>query len=172
MKRPLLAIGSLGLVALLGIIMIGGVVDAQTSTPSGTSDTAPSKKDQFLSTLAGKLGVSTDTLQTAIDQTTDELGYGPGRFAERIRERIQDRIEAHRDRVLDRRDLTQAAAFLGIPEDQLRTELQNGSTFIGVARNHGKTDDQIRAFLIERATAAIDDHIQGAPNNSTAPASD
>ena len=170
MKRTLLAIGSLGLVALLGITMVGGVVDAQTSTPSGNSNSVQSKKDQFLSTLAGKLGISPDTLQSAIAQTTDELGFGPGRFAERVRERIHGRIETHRDRVLGRADLSQAAAFLGIPEDQLRTELQSGSTFIDVARTHGKTDDQIRAFLIERATATIDEHLQAAPNNPTVPA--
>jgi hypothetical protein len=165
MKRILLGVGTLGLVALLGITAVGGVVDAQTSTPTGTSDTTPSKKDQFLNTLAGKLGVSTDRLQTAIDQTTDDLGFGPGRFAERVRERIQDRIETHRDRVLDRRDLTQAATFLGIPEDQLRTELQSGKTFIDVAHDHGKTDDLLRAFLIECATATIDAHLQASPSN-------
>jgi hypothetical protein len=170
MKRTLLAIGSLGLVALVGFTMIGSVVDAQTTTPSSASDTSTSKKDQFLSTLAGKLGVSTGTLQTAIEQTTDELGFGPGRFAERIRERIRDRIDIHRERVLDRRDLTQAAAFLGISEDQLRTELQNGKTFVAVARAHGKTNDQIRAFLIERATTAIDDRIQDATTGSSTPA--
>jgi hypothetical protein len=169
MKRFLLGIGSLGLVALLGITTVGGAVRAQTATPSDGTTTISMKKDQFLNTLAGKLGVSTDQLQTALAQTTDELGFGPGSFAERVRERIQDRLETHRDRVLDRRDLTQAADFLGIPEDQLRAELQGGKTFIEVARAHGKTDDQIRAFLIERATAAIDDHLETATDGSGAP---
>jgi hypothetical protein len=167
MKRILLGIGSLGLAALLGITMVGGIAHAQPATPSGGTSTISTKKDQFLSNLAGKLGVSTDQLQTALDQTTAELGFGPGRFAERVRERIQDRIETHRDRVLDRRDLTQAANFLGIPEDQLRTELQGGKTFIKVARDHGKTNDQIRAFLIERATAAIDDHLTASSDTTS-----
>lgn len=171
MKRIFLAIGSLGLVALLGITTVGGVVRAQTATPSGGTATIATKKDQFLSALAGKLGVSTDTLQTAIAQTTDELGFGPGRFAERVRERIQDRIETRRDRVLDRADLTQAASFLGVTEDQLKTELQGGKTFIDVARDHGKTDDQIRTFLVQRATEKIDERLQTTSGDATAPAS-
>lgn len=171
MKRILLTIGSLGLVALLGTVTVGSVVHAQTSTPASASDTTLSKKDQFLNTLAGKLGVSADALQTAIDQTTDELGFGPGRFAERVRDRIQDRIDNHRERLLERRDLFQASAFLGISEDQLRIELQGGKLFIDVARGHGKTDDQIRAFLIERATAAIDERLQPGAGDSNTPAS-
>lgn len=169
MKRIILAIGSFGLVALLGITIAGGIVDAQTSGPAGTSATGTSKKDQFLSTLAGKLGVSTGTLQTAIEQTTGELGFGPGRFAERLRERIHDRIDIHRDRVIERIDLTQAAAFVGLTEDELQTELRNGKTFIEVARDHGKTTEDVRAFLIQQATAHIDERLQAA---ETAPASD
>lgn len=170
MKRFFLAIGSLGLVALLGITMLGHTAGAQNGTPASASTQVSSKEDTFLTTLAGKLGVSTDSLQSAITQTTDELGYGPGRFGERIRERIHDRIDNHRDRVIERRDLSQAAAFLGITEDQLKTELQNGEGFISVAREHGKTDDQIRTFLIDRASTAIDERLQAASDDATAPA--
>src|SRR5215212_2917400 len=87
MKWIHVAIGSLGLVALLGITVLANTALAQNGTPAGTADIT-SKKDTFLTTLAGKLGVSTDSLQSAIEQTTDELGYGPGRFGERLRERI------------------------------------------------------------------------------------
>jgi hypothetical protein len=166
MKRILAAAGSLGLVALLGITLVSQTVGAQTATPESTS-----KKDQFLSTLAGKLGVSTDTLQTAIEQTTDELGFGPARFAERLRERIQDRVQLHRDRLLDHMDLSQGAAFIGITEEQLKTELEHGDGFIAIARAHGKTDDQIRAFLIQRATEKIDQRLHSPSGDATAPAS-
>ncbi len=171
MKRILAAAGSLGLVALLGITVVSHTVGAQTATPAGTATESTSKKDQFLSTLAGKLGVSTDTLQTAIEQTTDDLGFGPGRFAERLRERIQGRVQQHRDRLLDHMDLSQGAAFIGITEDQLKTELENGDGFIAIAREHGKTDDQIRAFLIQRATEKIDERLQSPSDDATAPAS-
>ena len=115
----------------------------------------------------------------------EQLQVGPPRLAgalrrsgplgaaqlQRVRERIQGRIDAHRERVLGRADLTQAASFLGVTEDDLTTELQNGKTFIEVARDHGKTDDQIRTFLIERATETIDERLQISAGDATAPAS-
>lgn len=162
MKRIVTVFGALGLATVMGITMIGGVVDAQTATPSDTG-ASTSKKDQFLSTLAGKLGVTTDALQTAFEQTADELGFGPGRLGERLRERIQH----HRDQIMDRIDVAPAATFLGISEDQLTRELQDEHSFIEVARNHGKTDDQIRTFLIERATERIDQRLQGATGEAS-----
>lgn len=167
MKRIALTIGSLGLAAMLGLTMIGGVVHAQTTTPDTSANTSNSKKDQFLTTVASKLGVTTSALETALQQTADELGFGPGRLGGRFRERIHDGNQHKRDQFVGRMDLAQAATFLSISEDQLKTELQSGKTFIEVAREHGKTDDQIRAFLIERATAAIDERLQAASATAT-----
>ncbi len=39
------------------------------------------------------------------------------------------------------------AAFLGITEDALRTEMTSGKTLAQVAETHGKTRDQLKAFL-------------------------
>jgi len=69
---------------------------------------------------------------------------------------IQDRIDDRRERVLEHIDLTDGAAFLGITEDELRAELQSGKTPIEIAEEHGKTQDEIRAFLVQQATERID----------------
>ena len=73
------------MVALLGVTMVNGVVDAQSNgTPgAGTSATAEKapKRDQFISTLAGNLGVSVDTLQTSFQETVDEVGVAPDHSA-------------------------------------------------------------------------------------------
>ena len=168
MKRIGIVAGTLGLATVMSLGLIGGIVDAQTSTPSGTSTTTSiSKKDQFLGTLAGKLGVTTGALQTAIEQTAAEVGFGPGRIGERWRERIQERAQQHRDQLIGHLDLAPAAAFLGISEDQLESELQGDKPFIDIARAHGKTDDQIRAFLIQRATATIDERLQSSDSDTT-----
>ncbi|MEZ4507642.1 MAG: hypothetical protein R2848_17755 [Thermomicrobiales bacterium] len=58
-------------------------------------------------------------------------------------------------------DMADAAIFLGITEDELRTEL-DGSTFLAVALAHGKTNDDVRAFLIQQATEQIDERLQAA----------
>jgi hypothetical protein len=169
MNRVLKSIGGVGLVALLGITVVSGVVDAQSNGTPGaeTSVTGDktSKRDRFLSTLAGNLGVPVESLQTAFQQTVDEVGGGPfgGRFQGMIRDRIVDR----RERVIEHIDLTDGAAFLGITEDELRAELQSGKTPLEIAEEHGKTIEEVRAFLIQQATDRIDERLQAA---SDAPA--
>ena len=160
MNRYLKSIGGVGLVALLGITMVNGVVDAQTNgTPgAGTSVTGEktSKRDQFLNTLAGNLGVSVETLQTAYQQTVDEAGFGPGPFGGRFRVAIMERLDERRERIIEHIDLSDGAAFLGITEDELRAELQSGRTPLEIAQENGKSQDEIRAFLIQQATERID----------------
>jgi hypothetical protein len=158
MNRYLKSIGGVGLVALLGVTMVSGVVDAQTSSTPGaeTSVTGEktSKRDQFLSTLADNLGVSVETLQTAVGQTVDEVGFGP--FGGRFHGFIKDRIDDRRERIIEHVDLSDGADFLGITEDELRAELLSGKTPLEIAEEHGKTQDEIRAFLIQQATERID----------------
>lgn len=158
MNRYLKSIGGIGLVALLGVTMVSGVVDAQTTGTPGAGTSASgesvSKRDQFLGSLAGNLGISVETLQAAVDKTVDEVGVGP--FGGKFRGIIQERINDRRERVLERLDLTDGAAFLGITEDELRAELQSGKSPIEIAEAHGKTQDEIRAFLIQQATEQID----------------
>jgi len=192
-KRILLAIGSLALVALLGITMVGRpTVDAQDSatpdtagTPaagssSDSDSTRQSMKDTYLATLAEKLGVTTDQLQTAIDETNAELdvdgGFGGGMGGHRDSHRGGNQtggLPGNRPgksggSMLRGLDIAQAATFLGITEDELKTELRT-SAFLEIAQNHGKTIDDVRAFLIQQATADIDERLQEA---ETAPASD
>ncbi len=197
MKRVYLAIGSLALVALLGITLVGrSAVDAQdTATPDasgtpavgGTTETdKESAKDIYLAALAEKLGVTTEQLQTAIDETNDELGvdggFGGGMGGHRDSHRGGNGGPGSGENggvpgntpgksggsVLRGVDLAEAATFLGITEDELQTELKTGA-FLAIAENHGKTTDDVRAFLILQATAQIDERLQAA---ETAPASD
>ena len=160
MNRYLKSIGGVGLVALLGVTMVNGVVDAQTNGTPGAetsvSSEKASKRDQFLNTLAGNLGVSVESLQTAFQQTVDEVGFGPGPFGGRFRGAIMDRLDERRERIIEHIDLSDGAAFLGITEDELRAELQSGKTPLDIAEEHGKTQDEIRDFLIQQATEQID----------------
>jgi hypothetical protein len=161
MKRILMAVSGLALVALLGVTVVNGVVDAQT--PTGET----SKRDEYIDALAARLGVPPDTLETAVDQTTDELGFGPGRLGGWLRERFQQHRDNVHDRIIERRDLSEAAAFLGISGDELKTELQADKTFLEIAQEHGKTTDQVRDFLIQRATEAIDARLNAASDDAT-----
>jgi hypothetical protein len=160
MNRYLKSIGGVGLVALLGVTMVSGVVDAQTNGTPGAESSVngekTSKRDRFVSAFADNLGVPVETLQTAFQQTVDEVGYGPGPFGGRFRGALMDRIDERRERMLEHIDLSDGAAFLGITEDELRAELQSGKSPLEIAEEHGKTQDEIRAFLIQQATEQID----------------
>lgn len=192
MKRMFLAIGSLTLVALLGITLIGrsGVVaqspdTAATPAAGSSSDsntTWESMNDTYLATLAEKLGVTTEQLQTAIDETNAELGIdgsfggGMGWHGESHHGGMYGgrgaggpaNMPGKTGGMLRGIDLAEAATFLGVTEDELKTELRT-SAFLQIAENHGKTIDDVRAFLIQQATEQIDERLQEA---GTAPASD
>ena len=70
MNRYLKSIGGVGLVALLGVTLVSGVVNAQSNGTPGAetsvSGEKTSKRDQFLSTLADNLGVSVETLRAQL----------------------------------------------------------------------------------------------------------
>src|SRR5262245_19528127 len=85
-------VAALGIATVLGGAGIG-VVAAQTATPTPSATRTPTagqqqadqRYDQFLSTLASKLGVTTDRLRQAIADTRQSLGlpagdhgFGPG----------------------------------------------------------------------------------------------
>ncbi len=169
MNSYLKSIVGVGLVALLGVSLVSGVVNAQSDvTPRTGAIETPSKRDQFLETLAGNLGVSVETLQTAYQQTVDEVGFRPGPFGRIVRGAIKGRHDERREWMLEHVDLSDGAAFLGITEDELRAELEGGKTALEIANEHGKTFEEIRAFLIQQATERIDQRLQAA---SDAPAS-
>ena len=53
-------------------------------------------------------------------------------------------------------DLDAAASYLGITEEQLRTELQNGKTLAEVAKAHGKTVDGLVDAIVAQAKTKVD----------------
>ncbi len=196
-KRILLAIGSLALVAMLGISMIGNAVDAQdTATPEAgdgtavggqTTETQDSAKDAYLAALAANLGVTTDELQAAIDATNTDLGVEGGVMGGFKGGKGDGHRGGHDESrgdmggragssMLRGVDAAAAAVFLGITEDELKTQI-DGSTFLAIALANGKTTEDVRAFLIEQATAQIDERLQAATDASagaqtTEPATD
>ncbi len=176
MKRILLTIGSLALVAVLGVTMIGwSAVDAQNSTTPGAGAAGGGNKqanhEAGLAALAEKLGVTTEQLQTAMDETRQELGMG-GMMNQRGGAHQGDhengRVSGHSggngsmSGTMRGNNAAAAATFLGITEDQLRTEMESGQTFLEVAAAHGKTTDEVRAFMTQQAAGAVDSYLQNA----------
>jgi hypothetical protein len=179
-KRIFLAIGSLALVAMLGIsLMSAGTAAQDPATPeageSTATETKESAKGAYLVALAANLGVTTEELQAAIDATNTELGseggfmggMGDGHRGGRDESRGGMRGPGGSS-FLRGIESADAATFLGITEDELKTELDS-SSFLEIAEAYGKTTEEVRAFLIQQATEQIDERLQAA---SEAPASD
>jgi transposase-like protein len=143
-----------------------GVVAAQEGSTAGPGAGRPNahgqqqqgdreqERQQFIAALAARLGVSTDQLQQAMDQTRTELG-GP----ERGGAGMQGRGGPGGDqRIGDERKgggLDAAAQALGISVDQLRQELQ-GQSLTQVAQAHDVDPATVATALKQAADAHID----------------
>ena len=159
---------ALGLVAVLAIVG-GGVAMAQTATPGTGSGTS------FLDRVAQKVGIDTPKLQNAIKGAkSDEIDarVASGDLTQAQADALKQRIaNAPADapffgggfgghgRGMERGgfgDPTKLATFLGITPAQLRTELDaNGATLATVAQAHGKSRDDLKAFLTDDAKTRL-----------------
>jgi hypothetical protein len=62
-------------------------------------------------------------------------------------------------------DAEAVATFLGITEDELKSELRDGSSLAAIAEAHGKSRDELKTFLIEQYTAGLDAIIDAVPGD-------
>jgi hypothetical protein len=144
---------------LLGGAAIG-FVSAEPGAPGQggprqgfNSEAMKQRHEQYLNTLAGKLGVTVDKLKQAITETHNELGVG---------QRGPGGPGGPRGGGLD---LDAAATAMNITRDQLRTELA-GKTLTAVATAHNVQPSVVAAALKTAATTRIDQAV--AANRMTA----
>ncbi len=147
-KRGLAAGGA---VLLLGGSAVG-IAAAQTA-PANTSQTGQAQPgyQAFVSALAQHLGISPAVLQTAISAARTDVGlpasggFGPGRGGPG-------------GGPGGGKDLTVAAAVIGIPVAQLQQELASKS-LTGVAQAHGKNPAEVATALKNAANQHIDQDV-------------
>lgn len=165
-------IGAAGAVVVL--VALAGVGFAATG---GGDDAGPS----FLERVAAKLGIETDTLQQAVrDARGDEIDAALERGdltqeqADRLKERLDDapldedfglgfafgRGHGHSGLHLGfglKGGIGDLAGFLGIDAAQLREELSaDGASLASVAEAHGKSRDELKAFMQQQSGERID----------------
>jgi polyhydroxyalkanoate synthesis regulator phasin len=124
-----------------------GIAAAQTTPTPAAGQQAQGGYQAFLDALAKRLNVPSATLQTAIGQARTDAGLPaggefPGGPGGRGRRGFGE-------------DLTAAATAIGIPADQLRTEL-NGKSLAQVAQAHGKSATDVATALKNAAHTRID----------------
>ncbi len=157
-----------------------------TQTP--TTQAAPSSTDRaadraaevnaYMPKLAASLGISVDSLNAAVQKanlaTIDELEANGAISAERATEMRTRAGEAgagfmlgggkggpggdHRGGRGGMMNSADLATFLGVTEDTLRTELSTQS-LATVAQNHGKSRDQLKAFLSAEQKTHLDEQV-------------
>lgn len=167
-----------GLAALVVGVVGAGVVMAQTPTPGSGGGTT------FLDRVAQKLGIETPKLQDAINSAAnDEVDQAvkDGKLTQQQADAIKQRIaegkapefgdfpfgkggfgfERGEGKAGIGADLSQLATFLGVSQDQLKTELQaSGATLARVAQAHGKSRDDLKTFLRDSAKTKLDQAVK------------
>ena len=126
-----------------GVLLFG-----QSATPAELTQ----RRDDWLKAVAGKLGVSTDRLQQAIQDANKEAGLPapvltppmigaalPGTFAVRVMSPFQP-----------------AAQAIGITEDQLRTEQAAGKSLADVARAHNVDPTRVADAMKAQRRSELD----------------
>ena len=153
--KQLIAAGAAAL--LLGGAAFGAV-SAQQAPPTPTTQTAASRQrgpegqQQFLEALAVKLGISTETLQQAIEEVRQEQGLPPGGGPG-----FGGHGPGHHRGHGPHLDI--AAQAIGITPQQLREELP-GSTLTAVAEAHNVDPQAVADALEADAVARIDQAVE------------
>ncbi len=152
-----------------------GLTDSELQTiATNVAATPQEERDAYIAKLAANLGVDVQKLKDAINKTNVEVidekvadGTMTQERADAMKERMQngetffgigggrggrgDKGMGGPGMGMNGADL---AAFLGIDEATLRTELQTKS-LATVASDHGKGRDQLKAFLTDSVKTAL-----------------
>jgi hypothetical protein len=156
-----------GAVALLAVAGGGAAIAATQLSPKQESQAV-------LNDAASQLGVKPSELSAAIRSALDnrvDAAVAAGRITKAQGAELKQRIESgdfplfgfgapggfeHHELF---RGLDAAAAYLGLTEDELRSELDGGKTLAGVATAHGKSVDGLVQALAADAKKHLDEEV-------------
>ncbi len=179
-------VAGVGPIALAGVIGSGlFIAQAKQDSPANGTGAVQAQQstalpmDDYIKKLAANLGIDEQKLRDALKATSlqeIDAAVASGKLTQAQADKIKEAINSGKimmggfhapggpgmgDRggkggggaMIQGADI---AAFLGITEDQLRTEQQGGKSLAQVAEAHGKTRDQLKAFLTQEHNTRID----------------
>ena len=161
-RKQTIFIGAATLVAAAG----GGVAVAASG---GSSPSQESKA--VIDDAAKQLGIPSSKLSDALKQALVnqvDAAVAAGRLTKEQGAELKQRLESgdfpligglHREgghHLGFFGGLDAAAAYIGVTEAQLRTQLENGKSLAQVAKDHGKTADGLVAALVADAKQKLD----------------
>lgn len=169
----------LAVVAVLAGVVAISVAFAETPTPTATPD-HKTFYSEFIDKLAAVLGKTPQETQAAITQAQKDLvndALKQGKITQQQADKAIQSIDKGGFAFLGHRfgkrgfpwagfpwakgrqamgfGLNSVAEFLGISQDQLRTELRGGKSLAQVAQDHGKTRDQLKDAIVSSARDAL-----------------
>lgn len=161
-------LGGIGIgVSLMALVLGGTAFAATTDSPGELQQT-------FLEKLAGKLGITPDELDAAMtaagNETIDEA-LASGKITEDQAAALRERVEAEGFSGFGRRghmghhpwfrhmSLETIATTLGITSDELRAELESGSTLSEVITAHGSTVETVVDALVAETQTRLDEKV-------------
>ncbi len=154
-----------------------------TSTPKSGADATPSEKDtvrdEFLNDLAGRLGVSRAQLDEALKGSALAMvdkALADNKITQDEADRIKEKINSgdfpffggfrhHGPRgmgfgICAGAKLEDIAGFLGVDASVVRDGLMNDQSLAQIAEAHGKSRDELKAFLIDNVTTKLNDAVK------------
>jgi hypothetical protein len=156
--------------AVAGLAVAGGG-GAYAATQLGS----PSQENQaVLNDAAKQLGVQPSALSAALKKALEnrvDAAVAAGRLTKAQGDELKQRIESgdgpllagpgfgHHERGAMFRGLDAAARYLGLSEDQLHAQLQNGKSLADIAKAKGKSVDGLTKAIVDDAKAKLDDAV-------------
>ncbi|MCC6420021.1 MAG: hypothetical protein IT429_17440 [Gemmataceae bacterium] len=172
---PLAAVGIWGGAAFASGAGGGSSLSLDRPALVGQQATNDSRVDDYVARLAANLGIDEQTLRDALKTTSlqeIDQAQADGAITQAEADRMRAAVNAgkgplfglpggHHGRggpgFFAGDDL---AAFLGVDEATLRADLQGGKTLAQEAADHGKSRDELKAFLTQQFAAGVDEDVQ------------
>jgi hypothetical protein len=178
-----LAVGAAGLAVFAGA---GGAYAATQQSSSPTRPDPATEQKAFLDDLANRLNVTRDTLDEALKGAAGDridAAVAAGRLTKEQGDEAKKRIASSTGVPLPGlggggfghgrggpggpgfgfgpgMSLSAAAKFLGVSDDELRTQLRDGKSLADVAKDKGKTTADLKAAMKTAITSELDQRVK------------
>jgi hypothetical protein len=179
----LAGVAAVSAVGILGATLAQAADPSPSATPAAATQQAtptspqPQGNTDYITSLAGNLGIDAATLEAAITKTNldainaqEAAGTITADQAAQMRQHVQDDAAAGRYMLgtggrpggkdghggpgFRGEDASALASFLGMTTDELRTA-QETSSLATIAAAHGKSRDELKAFLTDAAKTQL-----------------
>lgn len=156
---------------VVGVAALVAAAGGGAAAVAAAQDNSPSDESKaIIDDAAGQLGISPDKLSNALKKALADrvdAAIAAGRITKAEGDALKARIQSDDFPIIGGPHaafghfgffgrLDAAASYLGLTEDQLRTELENGKSLAQVAKDHGKSVDGLIAALVASAKQKLD----------------